>query len=205
MMEIAENLHRSELTKLEHDEQVAEWIRLVEQEQAERDATKEGELQLSQVGTVDRGGRAPDGNPREGGIRAAARELHIDKNQAHRAMKVDSLAPEAKEAASTADLLTVAGGYGEVVVTRGVAAQPDRVCLMTRRQQRQGDGDRREGGRHAARSVQHLRRGFRAKLGLGDGGRSGDGARPAAASDGQKENPDRARYVAPGAEVVRGD
>src|SRR5262245_2993159 len=31
MWEIAENLHRSELTKLERDENVAEWIRLVEQ------------------------------------------------------------------------------------------------------------------------------------------------------------------------------
>jgi uncharacterized ParB-like nuclease family protein len=34
MSEIAENLHRAELTPFEHDEQVAEWVQLLESEQA---------------------------------------------------------------------------------------------------------------------------------------------------------------------------
>lgn len=84
MWEIAENLHRAELTKLERDENVAEWLRLCE----------EG---LSQVAKNPAGGRP-------GAISAAARELGIDKDDAHRAMKVDSIIPEAKEAAREAGL-----------------------------------------------------------------------------------------------------
>ena len=79
MWEIAENLHRAELTKLERDEQIAEWIKLSEV--------------LSQTATKPQGGRP------ESGVRAASRELGIDKDDAHRAVKVASLSDEAKEAA----------------------------------------------------------------------------------------------------------
>ena len=78
MWEIAENLHRADLTVLERDEQVARWLEL---------------SKLSQVATVS-GGR---GN--EGGVRRAARELNVDKDDAHRAMKVASLSAEAKAVA----------------------------------------------------------------------------------------------------------
>ena len=81
LWEIAENLHRAELTALERDEQVAKWIEL--------SANK-----LSQPETVSKGGR---GN--EGGVNAAARDLNISKPDAHRAVKVASLSDEAKEAA----------------------------------------------------------------------------------------------------------
>lgn len=80
LWEIAENLHRAELTTLERDEQVALWVKL--------NADK-----LSQLGTVS-GGR---GNT--GGVRAASRELGIGKNDAHRAIKVAGLSDEAKQAA----------------------------------------------------------------------------------------------------------
>ncbi|TLG71836.1 hypothetical protein [Methylocystis sp. B8] len=86
MLVISENLRRADLTKLERDEQIAEWIRLAEKKGA-------GE-KPSQLATVSKGGR---GN--EGGVRAAARELHIDKDDAHRATKVASLSDEAKRAA----------------------------------------------------------------------------------------------------------
>jgi len=76
---VAENLQRAELTKLQHDEQVAEWIRLTE-------------VGLSQVATNPRGGRP-------GAVTAAAKEIGVDKDAAHRAVKVDSLSPEAKAAA----------------------------------------------------------------------------------------------------------
>lgn len=80
MWEIAENLHRAELTALERDEQIAKWVELAE-------------AKLSQVATVsDKGGRG-----REGGTRAASRELGISKDNAHRATKVASLSAEAKE------------------------------------------------------------------------------------------------------------
>lgn len=88
MWEIAENLHRAELTALERDEHVSEWIQLAEKKRA--DASDKP----SQVGTVSKGGR---GN--QEGVRAAARELKIGKNDAHRAVKVASLSHAAKEAA----------------------------------------------------------------------------------------------------------
>ncbi len=79
LWEIAENLHRSELTKLERDEQVAEWIKITER--------------ISFQSETKSAGRP------EGGVRAAARELGIDNADAHRAVKVASLSESAKEAA----------------------------------------------------------------------------------------------------------
>ena len=85
LWEIAENLHRADLTTLERSEHIAEWVSLSDK--------------LAQVAPVSKGGR---GN--EGGIRAAARELGIDRDQANRAVKVASIAPEAKQAAIEAGL-----------------------------------------------------------------------------------------------------
>jgi len=67
---------------LERDEHVAEWIRLTEEKEV-----------LAQVAPKLRGGRP------EGGIRAAARELGVAKDDAHRATQVASLPEEAKDAA----------------------------------------------------------------------------------------------------------
>ena len=72
---------------LERDGQVARWI-------------EPTETKLSQIATVSsKGGR---GN--EGGVRAAARELGVDKDDAHRATKVASLSDDAKAAAREAGL-----------------------------------------------------------------------------------------------------
>jgi hypothetical protein len=76
MWEISENLHRAELTKLEHDEQVAEWVRISDK--------------LSET----RRGRP------ESGVSKASRELGLERMDASRAAKVDSLTPEAKDAAA---------------------------------------------------------------------------------------------------------
>ena len=95
MWEIAENLHRAELTALERDEHVSEWIRLAE---------KKAEGVSSQVATkLSKRGRDGEGRA-ESGVRAAARELNIDKDDAHRAVKVASLSDEAKEAAKETGL-----------------------------------------------------------------------------------------------------
>jgi ParB family transcriptional regulator, chromosome partitioning protein len=80
MWEISENLHRAELTTLERDEQVAEWIRLASEKPA----------QSAQV----LGGRG-----KKGGVSQAAREIGVDRDDARRAEKVASLSEEAKEAA----------------------------------------------------------------------------------------------------------
>jgi len=90
MWEIAENLHRAELTALERSEHVSEWIQLAERKAAQvllQDATK-----------LSKRGRDGEGRP-ESGVRAAARELNIESTAAHRAVKVASLSDAAKEAA----------------------------------------------------------------------------------------------------------
>ena len=79
MWEISENLHRAELTVLQRSEQIARWAGLAEK--------------VYQVGTP--GGR----QPKEGGVRKAARELNITPNDVSRSKKVASLTEKAKEAA----------------------------------------------------------------------------------------------------------
>jgi ParB family transcriptional regulator, chromosome partitioning protein len=86
MWEIAENLHRADLTALERSEHIAEWVRLAEDKPA-------------QVAPVSKGGR---GNT--GGINAATRDLGIDRTDAQRSIKVAGLAPEAKQAAREAGI-----------------------------------------------------------------------------------------------------
>lgn len=89
LAEIAENLHRVDLTTLERDEQLAEWIRLTE---AKR-------VQSSQSATIESKRVDGRGHRPEGGVNAASRELGVSKADAHRAVKVADLAPEAKKAA----------------------------------------------------------------------------------------------------------
>jgi ParB family chromosome partitioning protein len=70
---------------LERSEHIAEWVRLTDAKPA----------QLAQVSA--KGGRGI-----EGGLSAATRELGIDRTEAQRAVKVASIAPEAKAAAIAA-------------------------------------------------------------------------------------------------------
>jgi uncharacterized ParB-like nuclease family protein len=84
LWEIAENLHRAELTKLERDEQIAEWIKITDRISVQSETKNIGRP--------------------EGGVRAAARALGVDHVDAHRAVKVASLSEEAKDAAREAGL-----------------------------------------------------------------------------------------------------
>ena len=88
-------MHRAELTPFEHDEQVAEWVRLTEADEpiSGQNVQKKGP------------GR------RKGGISEAARKLPVKgKTQAakrknvERALKVDSIFPKAKDAIKKAGL-----------------------------------------------------------------------------------------------------
>ena len=88
LWEISENLHRAELTVLERSEHVAEWVRITDEKASGATcATKPGHGQ----GSV-------------GGIRAATRELGIDRTAAQRAVKIDGLSTKAKQAARDAGL-----------------------------------------------------------------------------------------------------
>jgi ParB-like chromosome segregation protein Spo0J len=87
LWEISENLHRAELTVTERAEHISEWVRLT------------GEKAKAQLApSIHTGGRSDQG------INAAVRELGVDRTEAQRAMKIASIAPDAKEAARTAGL-----------------------------------------------------------------------------------------------------
>lgn len=101
--QIAENLHRAELTTLERDQHVARWVELVSAPQVS-----------SQSATKPEGGRP------ESGVRKAARELNIPKDDAHRAVKVASLSDEAKEAARETGL-----DDNRTVLLKAAKADPD--------------------------------------------------------------------------------
>jgi len=86
LWEIAENLHRSELTALERDQHIAKWIEL-----ADRRILVQIEPKMGR------------GRP-QGGVRAASRDLGVQHNDALRAIKVASLSQNAKDAAIRAGL-----------------------------------------------------------------------------------------------------
>lgn len=94
LWEIAENLHREDLTRLERSEQITEWIKITEN------------LQLSQIGSNET--KRPDGrgHRKQSGVRQAARQLPLDGateaarlHTAQRAVKIASLSNEAKQVA----------------------------------------------------------------------------------------------------------
>lgn len=99
LAEIAENLHRSELSVQERSDHIAEWIRLTEQRISSRAGTKSG------AGAPERG------------VRAAARELGITRMTAHRAVKIASISDDARKEAAES-------GVGLVKDLIEVAAQP---------------------------------------------------------------------------------
>lgn len=126
MWEIAENLHRADLTALERAEQVAEWVRLAE----------ERAQQVSpQVVAKPQGGRP------QGGVRAAAREIGVGREEARRAEKIDSLAPEAKEAAIAAGLDKNQSALLDAAKAETPDAQVARIVEIQKRKEARKDLD----------------------------------------------------------------
>ncbi len=93
LWEIAENLHRADLTEAERRQHIAEWVRLTA-EKLPHDAA------VSKRGTVE-------GRGNEGAISKAAKDLGISKDTVARAVAAESLTPEAKAAADAVGLGTV--------------------------------------------------------------------------------------------------
>jgi ParB-like chromosome segregation protein Spo0J len=122
MWEISENLHRAELTPLEYDEQVVEWIELLK-----ADPGFSGQ-------NVQKKGR---GRPK-GGISEAARNLPV-KGDTHaakrktvgRAVKVNDILPEAKEAIKKAGLDKNRTKYLKVAAEKTLEAQLAKVQELT--------------------------------------------------------------------------
>jgi ParB-like nuclease domain len=153
LWEIAENLHRAELTKLERDEQIALWIELtgekVQSAGVRRIEPDDGQRPLSkmdlwakglptepnevQVAPHKKRGQQP------GGISAAARELGIEETDAKRAVKVASLSDEAKAAAREHGLDNNRSALLEAAREKDHEAQVDKIVAraLTRRQRMQ--------------------------------------------------------------------
>ena len=118
LWEIAENLHRAELTQDERREHIAMWIKLTEEK-----------LQSHHDGGIESKRADGKGHRPEGGIEAAARELGIAPTTAHRAVKAESLPADAKAIADEAGLGTVARAKAAskmdpVAAVREMAASP---------------------------------------------------------------------------------
>lgn len=131
LWEIAENLHRADLTALERAEHVAEWVRITEAKQA-KDAAEGlllGADKLAQVAPVS---KPAGGRGKEGGIRAASRDLGISRDQAARALKIDSIAPEAKAAAAEAGLADNQSALLKVAAEPTPEAQAEKVAEIER-------------------------------------------------------------------------
>jgi hypothetical protein len=86
MVEIAENLHRAELTALERSEHIAAWIKLIEE-----DPQGSGEAEETS-GWLD---KKASGRPK-GGRSAAARKIGISEADARRSERIAALPDEAK-------------------------------------------------------------------------------------------------------------
>lgn len=89
LWEIAENLHRADLSVQERADHIAEWVRITD-----------AKAHCAPSEKPHTGGRKSQG------INAAVRELGIDRTEAQRAVKIASIPPEAREAADEAGLHT---------------------------------------------------------------------------------------------------
>lgn len=98
MWEISENLHRAELSEGQRSKQVARWIVLAQARMIEISAQLAPKSPQVGVGKGVGAGRP------EGGIRAAARELGIGRDEAARRMKIASIPDEVLDAAESSGL-----------------------------------------------------------------------------------------------------
>lgn len=120
MWEIAENLHRAELTALERSEHIAEWVKLAEKP-----------VQSAQV---SKGGRGHDG-----GVSKATRDLGIERTDAIRSIKVASLTEEAKQVARETGL-----DDNQSILIKAKKSGDEVVFLRTEHARREAEKARKE-------------------------------------------------------------
>jgi ParB family chromosome partitioning protein len=127
LWEIAENLHRAELTTLERAEHISQWIKL----RGERGAAEpcdQADDKPDQVGPVSELMPARGGRGRQGGVRAAARELGISRTDALRAVqRVDRIAPSVREALR--DIPEIAGNGVELDALAALPAEQQAAAV----------------------------------------------------------------------------
>jgi hypothetical protein len=112
MWEIAENLHRADLTVMERSEHIAEWIRLWEKR--EGDDPKPAQVEP----VAEKGGRG-----KKGGINGAVRDLGIERNEAQRAIKIAGLSDDVKQAVTEAGIADIQSALLDVAKLPSGGAQ----------------------------------------------------------------------------------
>lgn len=93
LTEIAENLHRREISQIERAGLVAEWVRIVE-----------GRLPAQVAQPVLPDGRKAGPQHKPGGKSEAARKLGMSRDQVSRSLKINGLSDAAKAEAARLDL-----------------------------------------------------------------------------------------------------
>ena len=128
LREIAENLHRADLTVQERADQVARWVELIEQ--------KDRLVKPAQVAQVSVGGRG-----KTGGDSKAARDLGLDRDEVRRAKKISSIAMEAKEAARAAGIDDNQSKLLAIAKEKTAEAQVAKVVSFTKAKEQQAADD----------------------------------------------------------------
>ena len=105
LWKIAENLHRSNLTKLQRSEQILEWRRLKEKRQKAAQASTAGGHQ-----------------PSDKGVSSAARQLDLSRDDVRRSDVIARISSKAKKAAEAAEL----GNNQAALLRIGKEASPEK-------------------------------------------------------------------------------
>jgi len=126
LWEIAENLHRAELSALERDEQIARWV------------------DLTAMGVSDNLSETPAKGGRPGAAAAAARDLRVNERDVQRAVKVAAIAPEAKQAARDVGLADNRSALLAVAKAETPKAQVAAVKLISKTKAKRRRGPRFE-------------------------------------------------------------
>jgi ParB family chromosome partitioning protein len=127
LWQISENLHRADLSVLERNEQIAEWLRLIE----------DGHEVSGQLVRKSRGGRP------EGGLSHAARRLPVAgaseearRKSVERAIRVDNISPKAKAAAIDMGLHNNQSALLAVAKQPTPEAQVEKLRELTKRKRK---------------------------------------------------------------------
>lgn len=115
--EIAENLHRADLSELQRKEQIAEWIAITDAERREAHS--------AQVAPIESRRDDNRGHRPESGINAAARDLGVERTEAQRAVKIASISEQAKQAAIEAHI-----DNNQSALLKIARADPDRQLAV---------------------------------------------------------------------------
>ena len=124
MLEISENLHRAELTSLEYNEQVAEWVRLTEADEP---------ISGQNVQKRDQAAGRAVSRRRRVNCPSKVRVQAAKRRNVERALKVASISSEVKEAAKKAGLDKNRSKLLKIAAERTQEAQLAKVRELTAR------------------------------------------------------------------------